>query len=602
MSYRFLLAALCLSAQLVVDAQGIISTVAGNGTLGDSGDGGPAISAQLGNPDGVVVDKAGNIYIADSIFNVIRKVNTSGTISTIAGGLLATPADSGPATKVMLFFGAASHVGMALDSQGNLYFTDPGNMCVRKIDTFGNLTTVAGKRSSLAGFSGDGGLATSAQLAAPTGVAIDSAGNMYIADYGNLRIRKVNTSGIITTIAGIGNPGGSDAGDGGLATKAQLSGISDVAVDGKGNIYIADQEHIRQINSSGIINTVAHGFFGTCNQTPTPASGSDVAANGLAVDSSGNLYMADKSGGCIQELETNGLISSIAGGGGNANGNGVLATDASLTPTAVSVDTKGNLYITSVYDVRKVTASTSPSAKPVITPTTGVVNGASFSIGIAPNTFVTIEGTNLSAVTDSWTVKNGVLPTSLDGVSVSIGGSPAYVNYVSPTQVNVLTPADISGEFVNVIVTNSVGASVPVLALSAEYMPAFFTWPNNQVVATHTDFTWAVKDGTFPGTTTVPAKPGETIILWGTGFGPTSPAIPVGITTPTDKTYSTTAKPTLQLNDVAVTVDGAALAPGFAGLYQLAFQVPASLPDGNYQVIALVGEPAANVPILTVQQ
>jgi uncharacterized protein (TIGR03437 family) len=133
-------------------------------------------------------------------------------------------------------------------------------------------------------------------------------------------------------------------------------------------------------------------------------------------------------------------------------------------------------------------------------------------------------------------------------------------------------------------------------------MPAFFTWPNNQVVATHTDFTSAVANGTFPGTTTVPAKPGETIILWGTGFGPTSPAIPVGTTTPTDRTYSTTAKPTLQLNDVAVTVDGAALSPGFAGLYQLAFQVPKSLPDGNYQVIAFVGEPAANVPMLTVQQ
>jgi uncharacterized protein (TIGR03437 family) len=122
------------------------------------------------------------------------------------------------------------------------------------------------------------------------------------------------------------------------------------------------------------------------------------------------------------------------------------------------------------------------------------------------------------------------------------------------------------------------------------------------VVATHSDFTWAVKNGTFPGTTTVPAKPGETIILWGTGFGPTSPATPVGVIVPSDQTYSTTAVPTVEVNLVPATVYGAALAPGFAGLYQLAFQVPASLSDGTYQVFATVGTPSGNVPMLTVQQ
>jgi uncharacterized protein (TIGR03437 family) len=246
-------------------------------------------------------------------------------------------------------------------------------------------------------------------------------------------------------------------------------------------------------------------------------------------------------------------------------------------------------------------SSTQPSLKPIISPN-GIVNGASFTIGIAPNTFITINGSNFSTVTDTWTVTGGVLPTSLDGVSVSIGGLLAYVNYVSPTQINALTPANLTDQFPMVTVTNSVGTSVGATVLSSEYMPAFFTWPGHQVVATHTDFSFAAKNGTFPGVTTVPAKPGETIILYGTGFGPTSPATPLGLVVPSDKTYATTAAASVQVNLVYGTVYGTALAPGFAGLYQLAFQVPPSLPDGDYQLFAIVGEPAADVPMITVKQ
>ena len=268
----------------------------------------------------------------------------------------------------------------------------------------------------------------------------------------------------------------------------------------------------------------------------------------------------------------------------------------------MALDSTGNLYIASGSTVRKVTASTSqPSARPIIS-SNGVVNGASFNLGISPNSWVTIDGTNFSNRTDSWTVTGGVLPTSLDGVTVSVGGLPAYVDYISPTQINVLTPEDLTDQFPTVIVTNSVGSSAPSTVFSQREMPAFFTWPGNQVVATHEDFTWAVKNGTFPGTTTVAAKPGETIILWGTGFGPTMPATPAGVIVSSDKTYSTTAVPTVLLDLVSTTVYGAALAPGFAGLYQLAFQVPASLADGDYQVIATVGVPSGNVPMLTVQQ
>ena len=464
---------------------------------------------------------------------------------------------------------------------------------------------MAGNSTSpgLGSFSGDGGPATGAGLNSPTGVAIDSAGNLYIADYGNQRIRKVDTSGKITTFAGIGVVTASDSGDGGPATKAELGSPYDVAVDGKGNVYIADSEHIREVNSSGIISTAAHGFFGTCALSPTPVASADVAANGFGLDSAGNLYIADKSGDCVQELETDGIVSTVAGGG-VTKGDGGPATSAELiSPAAVALDTAGNLYIATSGAIRKVTASaTQPSQKPIISTNSGVVNGGSFTPGIAPNTFITIYGTNLSATSNSWTVTDGILPTSVDGVSVSIGGLPAYVNYVSPTQINVLTPANLTDQFPVVTVTNSVGTRLGATVLSSEYMPAFFIWPENQVVATHADFTFAAKNGTFSGLTTVPAKPGETIILYGTGFGPTSPATPLGTVVPSDKIYYTVAAATVEVNLVSATVYATALAPGFAGLYQLAFQVPPSLPDGTYQLFATVGAPAANVPMITVQQ
>jgi uncharacterized protein (TIGR03437 family) len=605
MAYRCLLAVFFLTVGAVLDAQGIISTIAGNGNIGYSGDGGPATSATLGAANGIVVDKAGNIYFTDSIFSVVRKVSAKGIISTFAGGSSVSLGDGGPATSARMGF-MGPHAGLAVDSAGNVYFADYFDSRIRKVDvSTGTITTVAGNNTSpgLGAFSGDGGPATSAGLNSPTGVAFDKAGNMYIADYGNQRIRKVDTSGTITTFAGIGFVTGSDSGDGGLATKAELGNVYDVAVDSNGNVYIADAEHIREVNSSGIISTAAKGFFGTCNLSPTPAASADVAANGFALDSAGNLYIADKSADCVQELETDGMVSTVAGGGANM-GNGEPATDALLvSPAAVALDSSANLYIATSAAIRKVTASAvQPSAEPIISTTNGVVNGASFTLGISPNSWVTINGTNFTTVTDTWTVTGGVLPTILDGVSVSIGGLPAYVNYVSPTQINVLTPANLTDQTPNVIVTNSVGSSVPELAISEPTNPAFFTWPNNQVVATHEDFTWAVANGTFPGVTTVPAKPGETIILWGTGFGPTSPAIPVGTIVPSDQTYYTTAMPTVEVNLVPATVYAAALAPGFAGLYQLSFQVPSSLSDGTYQLFATVGAPSNNVPMLTVQQ
>jgi sugar lactone lactonase YvrE len=226
-----------------VSTSGIITTIAGNGTAGFSGDGGAAASAQLNAPRGVAADAAGNILIADAGNHCIRKINTLGVISTIAGtpGINGFSGDGGPATAAKLY----GPYSVATDGTGNIYIADVDNQRIRKIDAAGNISTIAG--SGVGGYSGDGGPATVAQLYEPIAVAADAVGNVYIADGWNNRIRIVNAAGNISTIAGTGTSGYS--GDGGLAVSAQLNNPYGVAVDNAGNIYIADygNNRIRRI-------------------------------------------------------------------------------------------------------------------------------------------------------------------------------------------------------------------------------------------------------------------------------------------------------------------------------------------------------------------
>ena len=233
----------------------------------------------------------------------------------------------------------------------------------------------------------------------------------------------------------------------------------------------------------------------------------------------------------------------------------------------------------------------------------GVVNGASFVPGIVPNSWITIQGTNLSSTTDTWDKKiiSGTLPTILDGVTVSVGGKPAYISYISPTQINAIAP-DIGTGTMAVSVTNSNVTSSAVTATSVSVQPAFFLLAGNYPVATRQDFSIAVENGTLAGLTTTPAKPGDVIILWGTGFGPTSPAAPVGVQLPADKTYLTAAPVTVTVGGIAAQVFGAALAPGFAALYQVAIQIPVSAPDGDLPVVATInGSQSPASTVITVQ-
>jgi hypothetical protein len=280
-----------------VSADGTIATVAGVGEEGFAGDGGPATEAHLFGPNSSVVDGSGNLYIADLFNHRVRKVSPEGIITTVAGnGDEGTSGDGSPATKAML----GTPVGTAVDAAGNLYIADHGEGRVRKVSPEGIITTVAGGGEPADGV-GDGGPATAAQLSGPTGLALDTAGNLYIAEYGLLhttvfgqRVRKVSPDGIITTVAGTGKPGFS--GDGGKASEAMVKRPFFVAVDTAGNLYIADWANyrVRKVSPEGIITTVAGSDKQKFSGEGGPATEAGLRGpSGVVVDAAGNLFIAD---------------------------------------------------------------------------------------------------------------------------------------------------------------------------------------------------------------------------------------------------------------------------------------------------------------------
>jgi sugar lactone lactonase YvrE len=392
-----------------VNTAGIISTLAGNGTLGFSGDGNPATSAMLNMPDRVAVDGSGNVYF--SVAGRIRKVNGAGTISTVAGmGTAGFVGDGGPATSAGLSLGG---LGIAVDGAGNLYIADTAFQRVRKVDTSGIIRTIAG--TGAAGYSGDGGPATSATFNDPQALAVDNAGNLYIVDNRNNCVRKVNPSGIISTVAGTGTAGYS--GDGGPASRAQLSDPSGVSVDGAGNLYIADRinRRIRKVDpASGIITTVA----GTGTAGASPDGGAAITTNlpvaaDVAADSSGNLYIVDSQ-----------RIRKVTAGGGGGPGGG-----------------------------------TGP-----IPSITAIVDAAAYTANIAEGSVFVVKGKNLC---DSGTVFGSVPYSSapLNGVKITFtpvnggAGTDAYMVYTyaagATTQLAAILPSTVPARDYNVTVTNN---------------------------------------------------------------------------------------------------------------------------------------------------
>jgi len=302
-----LLFLLILFSPLFSPAQVIVTAVGGGSSLGD---GGPALDAKLEQPWGINIDDSGNLYICDAGTNRVRKVTSGygGIINTIAGnGTEGYSGDGGLGINAQLF----SPFDVAVDKHGNVFIADQGNNCIRKVTPLDTITTIAG--TGAAGYNGDNILATTAQLNAPEGVAIDSIGNVYIVDEFNYRIRKVDTAGIITTIAGTGTAGYSP--DACLADTAQLNHLYGIRISKTGNIFFADNARIRRIDS-GLIYTVAgDGTLGYSGDSGL-ATAAEIGGGAIAIDSSGNLYIADEDANRVREVNVaEGIIYTIAGNG-----------------------------------------------------------------------------------------------------------------------------------------------------------------------------------------------------------------------------------------------------------------------------------------------
>jgi uncharacterized protein (TIGR03437 family) len=637
-------------------SNGALTIVAGNRTPGFSGDAGPAANAQLSGAADVAVDSAGTLYIADANNNRIRKVS-GGVITTVGGnGSLDFGGDNGPATGAQLNL-ASVNAGVALDTAGNLYFTDTYNHRVRKISR-GVITTVAG--NGVAGFGGDSGPATTAQLNQPQGVAVDSAGNLYIADTLNSRVRKVS-GGVITTVAGNGTPsstgdngpaanaslvypeglavdaagnlyiadvGGArlrrvsnglittvagngtypSSGDGGPATSAGVDPLN-VAVDAAGNLYIADDGSgdIRKV-SNGVITTVAgnstYGFSGDNGPAINAALDNP---NGVAVDSAGNLYITDTVNNVVRRV-SNGVITTVAGRvhqgsyAGSFGGDNGPATSADLSlPQGIAVDAAGNLYFADSGDnrIRLLTPGTAP-----LISQNGIVPVYSPNPVIQPGCWISIYGSDLASTTTLW---NGDFPTSLGGTSVTIDNKPAYLWVVSPTQINLQVPDDSTTGPVSVVVATPSGTATSTVTLAPQ-APSFSLLGDNKHVAAEIatpNGTGAYANGAYDllGPTNTfsfsarPVKPGETLTLFGVGFGSTSPVVPAG------KVFSSSAPTTAP---VTVTIGGVSAPISFsgiveAGLYQINLTLP-NAPSGDQPVVATInGVQTPPGPVVAVQ-
>jgi cysteine-rich repeat protein len=394
-----------------IDTDGIITTVAGNGTRGFSGDGGPATDAELGFVSGIAVDGAGQLLIADG--RRVRRVDVLGTIATVAGtGEGGFSGDGGPAISATFGGSVGGLSGVVVDAASRVVVADEGNRRLRRIDTSGTITTIAGTGGS-SSFSGDGGSATSAGLNRPQGVAIDAAGQVVFSDTSNHRIRRIDAQGIITTIAGTG-AGGSFAGDGGPAINARINFPFGVVVDAAGRVVFADSGNhsVRRVESDGTITTIAGtGEAGFSGDGEAATSATLHFPTGVAVDGAGRVLFADANNHRIRRVELDGTINTIAGTGAAAFlGDGGPAESAALNlPVGVAVDAAGLIFIADRDNgrVRRI------DVDGTITTVPGTGSADAVAIDAAGNVFVAdLNG-------------NRVRRVALDGSVTVIGGSGA---------------------------------------------------------------------------------------------------------------------------------------------------------------------------------
>lgn len=625
-----------------------ISTICGStaATPGYSGDGVAAKEAELNEPIGLAFDSQGNLYIADSANERIREIYspvTSGKITTVAGdGSQLWVGDDLKATGVSL----NSPYGVRIDSAGNVYISDTADDEVRLvtvsngiINDFAGLVTNYGYCSN-ATCSENGIPATQAYVDNPVGLAIDKAGNVYIADSGNDRIRVVNPSGMISTFAGnnqYNNPPGkvpwsSYGGDGGPATEATLYNPSGISLDGAGNLYIADRDDncIRKVDTSGIITTVAGqcAVAGAFSGDGGPATSAKLNSPwDVLATAGGDLYISDYYNNVVRMVSgVTGIITTVAGKPGvgtGYTGDGGAATSALFNhPTGLAMDTNGNIYVAdSDNNVVRMLTPTAPTIDHIISASgygCGVAGATQCGFtSIAPGSWIEIYGPptpseagNLAIDGRSWQTSDfqgTAAPTNLDGTTVTVGGQPAYISFISGGQVNALVPSNVGTGQQTVVVTTKAGsASFNINVNPVEpglLSPSTWNFGGTQyaVAQLNGTATLILPPGTVPGLATQRAQPGQTIVLYGIGFGPVSPAVPDGQPAGADNLLAGSLQISIGGVQAQVTYDG--LAATYYGLYAFGVVVPSNLPanDKTPVTFSLNGANGAQTLYLAVQ-
>lgn len=504
-----------------IDAHGAIRVVAGDGYR-HTGDGGPATSAQLLQPAAVAVDSADSMFIADSGTQSVRQVLPDGTIQTVAAGVLNAPS------------------GVAVDAKGNVLVADSGNHRVRSVSPAGAFTITG---TGAAGNGPEGLTPENTALNAPGGVCVDGTGAIFVVDTGNHRVLRFTIGGVVRTAAGNGSPG--DAGDGGPARTAQLNRPAACALDAAGNLFIADtgNHRIRKVTSDGAIATIA----GTGQ--PGTTQGMLRAPRGVAVDSRGNVFISDSGNNRILELTADGVLRTITQAGDVQN------------PGGLALDAAGNLYAADTGNNRVVRLSATAAV-------VQVVNAGSLAAGaVSPGEIVSIlaagggigPDAGIAAALDS----TGALPTQLGGVEVRFDGIAAPLLYAQARQINVQTPYTVAGASTHAeIFLDGEPVSSTDLAV-APSAPGLFPSPNS---------------------IDNPAARGSVMIFYATGEGlmnGSTPMLPVVLT----------------VDGVAAQLLYAGRAPGTVGILQLNAVIPGGFLPAGAAVVRLAAGDAVSPPL-----
>ena len=625
-----------------------ITTVAGTGTTGFAGDGGPAINAQLGAVWGVALDLNSNLLFSDYLGSRVRKIDSSGNISLFAGAL-SDSGDGGPAMAAVFNTPTAT----APDGKGGLYISDAGNRKIRQFTPPGVISKIAGT-TFLAGTTGDGGLAINAGLSNSPAMTADSSGNVYFTDAPNGLVRRIaggtinrfgnNTFnfpigiavdsarqvvyvaenngdrivaidlvyGTASTFAGLGtiNTNGTAGNDGdGVATQHKLNLPNQLAIDGSGNVYVSDSGNnlIRRISpSTGLMATIVGNGQNVSSGDGGKATSAGIRnVSGLAADASGNLFISE--GTRIRRVDAiTGNIATIAGTGTSGfSGDGGPALAAQLSSAAgLSADAQGNLYFADQGN--RIRVLSAPISGPRIAAAI-VAGNFGAGINVASGTWMEIYGEKLAANTRQWAGTDFIgnqAPSSLDGVKVLIGGQQAFLDLISPGQINAQVPEGIGTGNVTVQVVNPTGTSDAVLVSAGTRSPALLAPPSFTsggklyAAALFTDGTFVGPAGLIPGVTFQPAKAGDHILLYGIGFGAVSPSTPAG----TIATQATTLPNlSVKLGTANATVEYAGFAGGFVGLDQINIVVPSGVSGDVVLSVSVNGVPLTQTLFLTLQ-